>query len=1190
MKSHEDSTIKDILTSPDCSEFIEGLNSTRLNKKKKLSFVCIRRNEDVAGIKTGEDEVHLEKGKREKSEEEAEVMGTTKSDKQNGELQSRYKVKPSCMVVERGKLQKIVKAKVCVSGGTATNMRHIVGAKNSAERSAHHEKRQTGNNTKGTEKNINSAKRNGTCWSQKFGGRKHEIVFDKKNKTLTVQKKKKNSPTVQNKKNILAFQDKSQNNLAIQDKRRNGLAVQDKENINVVDHDGDRNWSKLPNGKNVSASNFLKKIKGENFQNTERIQRGEYLEERKIEKGKGKGNKGIIGKINFVNMQNEDLLGGENRSFSGVVYLSMDHDSAVETEHSEEMHTQNAEYNISRITKFGQKEKCIYFSKSEEDYVKLSSDDNSDDEGMLRIESDFFNERNSYLGSASREDAPRMNTPHIIRVKKFFLIFCNGCLVVFLGVSNNICGRMRNRVLRNFDSLTASYNAIAYVTIYLVLCIVYYKSRSITKEQWAYIYPCVSGFFKTRIKKENCAIINADMHKENHGSYPINVDVDSDKESDMDDDSYVGTESDANVRKGTLQPISASATRKKKIMKFVYIHKKRIYYPLLEKNESNVSGRKGENFLLRANEEKWSDTTRKSHILQGDFPHFHHRKSTCTHKANQRMEANMYEIPTSRKKRSRMVKFCHAGKSIVKGDASNEEDISNEEDTSNRGSTSNEGDISNEREVHPFDQQKIKDILENYKYGEEKRKNDIVDKYTNGEKVGGSVMDRWRNMGAYKYVLMIAVLDIISNTLYFVSQLAIPLTVLLLLNQLNFIFSIILSYIILKRKYNIHHAISVLIVIIGFLFFYIPYVYKENTEVTKRVLIKYYIDLNFHLNLSDALYSDRYNGGLFICNESLCSSPFGLFTSVFFCVFSILLTSFGGILREIFFFEYTEKKKAQSKANDPINRKENVKRYISHNAMDNMKKRSNHIYGIEEEKDVFLTNANVKRDNLGMKKKRIDDNHRIIKSDKSWEAVKAKVDHVDDEEVYWTSPRQISQVASKEEVKVKKSDWVRKQNEKRTGIDDRMSVILLSFNISLIQICLLPIIIYFQLLFNKNKDVSYFIFIKDSLKCFSGYTMENNENCRYAFTIYALYIIVNAVFNLSVSSFYSKYSSAECFLILKSSTPITLVVLYFYNFPFIADSDKYFSFYFLASIAIVFTGVGYFFYQNVVPRGATVKR
>ncbi|GAW81091.1 hypothetical protein, conserved [Plasmodium gonderi] len=888
---------------------------------------------------------------------------------------------------------------------------------------------------------------------------------------------------------------------------------------------------------------------------------------------------------------------------------------------NEKQKSNRKKYSNSKIEEVQGEDDSVYITQNDKDYVKFSNKNYTQEN--IDIHNNFFYDKNKKIRrTMPREEDNSSKQSTMSKMKKFFLIFFNGCLVVFLGVSNNICGRMRNRVLNNFDSLTASYNAIAYVIIYLVLCIIYSKSRSITKDHWLYIYPCLRKFFKK--KGESAEIGKIDLRKEDKHNYTVDV---KDEET---------------------------IKRKKKITKIFYIHKKRIYEPLLEGNMEHIE------------DECFSRSTRNSDPKNG---------SECiTGIISNSKKCDLNIIPnertnTNERKRIQVQEdenknICHncttiAGvanrgdkkrTNVYNGQNTNETRVNhhnerNNEEIDKSCSCNMNKDNFDEVEISSFSKQDIKDILENYKHYEPYE--DIFHcRETKVNKIFSNIKNKWTKLGAYKYIGIIAILDIISNTLYFVSQLAIPLTILLLLNQLNFIFSILLSFLILKRKYNIHHVLSVIIVIVGFLFFYIPYVYKENTIVTKQILVNYYMNSNFTINLNHTIFdNNNHFTTLYHSSETTdtIAPPLGIFASIFFCVFSILLTSFGGILREIFFSEYIKQREKHHNVLSIRKSKKKCTQICSANCIPRVGTQQGVFDEMETEVRMSSEETNRQMDKTDYPKVgNIDEYNSFDKqneTDKNGYTMNLEIPNVsykkeetDEEEAEEEGKGLQSGISTPErkgvsnkinstengvvffcpkfrkeggKMKVSKgADFstslalqnrvdpvdVEKGESKHevlritkggSNMSDRMSVILLSFNTSLIQICLLPIIIYFQLLFNKNKDVSYLLYIEDSLQCFLGHTMENNTNCKYSFRVYSLYIIVNAIFNLSVSSFYRNYSSAECFLILKSSTPLTLVILYFYDFPFILDSDKYFTIYFVISIIIVFTGVSYFFYQNI---------
>ncbi|KAI4838444.1 hypothetical protein MKS88_002923 [Plasmodium brasilianum] len=1155
------------------------------------------------------------------------------------------------------------------------------------------------------EKNIPFAEKNTAYSELKVEQRKKEIAYYKKKNRLHAQNKKIKADNINRNNCILKFTDY----------------------------------------KSVSFINFLKKIKREKIKAADKIINEEYFEKKEEKKQKKKednqkGNKKeIINDCNFSCTQNEDyILGDYHRN---TEKLSASKNRCVIDKYNASGGKHSKRKCKKAIMNNFEEHNCLGNGRTEQHYVELNSQDE------ISINYEYFEEESNKVRNISQKEEKKCfpkDSSTENKIKFFFLIFCNGCLVVILGVSNNICGRMRNRVLKNFDSLTASYNAIAYVTIYLILCIVYFKFGSIKKRHWSYIYPCINNFFlKKKKKKESECKSNQIKNR-------------SDKKKEK-EDNYLADSNDREVIKG-----------KKNFLKFFYIHKKRIYEPLLV-NEGNEQERRYHNSA-------WSDDENKCRIVNYDknpclsqhgsgskhqrkyekpivekrnsypsipcacpqnkgngkkmylrenaeenSPHYcnieknKNAKEHSPHYCNIEKNKNTKEhsphccnIEKNKNAKEHSPHYCNIEKNKNVKEHSphycKNKKNKNASKISNSYSISLKKDISDEEDMRYFNEQNIKGILENYKY-HEKGEDIISDKKAKRYKIILAIQNKWKCLGAFKYVVLLALLDIISNTLYFVSQLAIPLTILLLLNQLNFIFSIILSFLILKRKYNIHHAISVVIVLIGFFFFYFPFVYKWTiTNVTKQVLVSYFINLNFYINLNQNNWdSNLLDNSFYSCNSPLCAAPFSLFASVLFCIFSIFLTSFGGIVREIFFSEYIRereekgtkrKKEGKVKKNDEKEEKieekkkdkdkeDEIEREVNNRIEEDkrssrsrnalliffkkgrkstpetnscagfeLRKSKNKLCQIEDVKYASSLDRNEAKGIIEKKKKK--DNYMVCKehneimqnnkcimnienvcinrkkeyanldtnkdnsfinkeedtcnyannSNSNSSGLKSNIekesntkrflkdtdegDNDNDRTIHFrnVSPM-ISKGTKKEVVQIAvekdcsyKNNLSRKKEYKKG--EDKMSVLLLSFNVSLIQILLLPFIIYFQLLFNKNKEVSYYLYITDSLKCFSGYTMENNENCRYSFVVYFLYILVNALFNLSVSSFYSNYSSAECFLILKSSTPITLVVLYFFKFPFISDTDKYFSFYFLISIIIVFIGVGYFFYQTVL--------
>ncbi|SCM21318.1 conserved Plasmodium protein, unknown function [Plasmodium chabaudi adami] len=834
-----------------------------------------------------------------------------------------------------------------------------------------------------------------------------------------------------------------------------------------------------------------------------------------------------ICKCDLVDICNEHIsYYGENECMSNRWLLERDYTNEIyrPSKKNYELNIDNKHYRELKQAHCAHCENCkncesnaLKYSKQKEGimYIKIdnnffNSNKSSELEGSPYVKFDRYN-KNGKNASTSR-------------LNKFFFIFCNGCLVVFLGVSNNICGRMRNRILKNFDSLTASYNAIAYVIIYSFLCILCIKSKHIRKEHWLYIYPCLKNYFFKEIpsnkKKQNESI---EFLKNDEIGHERNY--------------LVEIKSNEKIKKT------------KKIMNFFHNNKKNtIHDDFSMENMNDYNSESSNPNLSQKHQNVFLRLVPKNgyNQMHDDFISDNNNSSSSDDEPNKYVEKKYAEKKYAEKKYESIInkgtncEKCPTCNSVIKMKKKTYKD--NKKDK-----------IYNKPEQCTFSKDEMKYLLQNEEYRKDgkniyKIDNENYLKKDENNNWYNIIKYQWANMGAYKYVVIVSILDIISNTLYFVSQLAIPLTILLLLNQLNFIFSIILSYLILKRKYNRHHGISVIIVLTGFLFFYVPYIYNDNTNfIQKKILTNYYINSNSfinpnHFNIFGSRKFDINNES----DDSLNFPPFGLISSIMLCVFSIVLTSYGGILREIFFCEYVKQRKERTKLMD--NQTDLEENYL-------------YVHGIKE------------LDQDGKRKKCKYCNN-------------TKRDELIEYELPQNNAQDINRMIDNRE-NAKYEYAAKNVRESRTL--KKMSVILLSFNIALIQILLLPIISYFQFLFNPSNNISYLLYIKDSLQCFAGNTTENNENCKFSLLIYFIYIIVNVLFNLSVSYFYSNYSSAECFLILKSSTPLTLVVLYFYDFPFISDSDKYFSVYFLISIFIVFTGVSYFFYQNIATEKEEIK-
>ncbi|SCO60220.1 conserved Plasmodium protein, unknown function [Plasmodium berghei] len=1012
--------------------------------------------------------------------------------------------------------------------------------------------------------------------------KKESLTFKRMNISENI--KKYIYPKNDEKKNALYFKqkiEKEQNNcIPSFDKKKKRKEKKIKEKNNQDNNDS---TLKSLNYRNDLFDNILRKIK---------IKKNKLKEKAINENYILKENRNILKNNKSHEIQTEAICLNDNTSYAicrcDLVNICNEHISyyeenqnmnnrwLLERRYSNEIHRsskKNRELSINskdyKESKQAQCETCENCKNN-----ALNNSKKKEDMMYINIDNNFFNSNKSN----ELEGAPYVkfdrysnNGKNISAsiLNKFFFIFCNGCLVVFLGVSNNICGRMRNRILKNFDSLTASYNAITYVIIYSFLCIVCIKSKNIRKEHWLYIYPCLKKYFFKEIapnkKKQNESI---ELLKNEEIGHERNY--------------LVEIKSNEKIK------------RAKKIMNFFHNNKKNILNNDFsmeninnynsESSNHNLSQKHQNVFLRFVPKNKYNQMYEYSINDNNSSSIDEENKSICKKKSYLLNESSVYskyhnspyENCTKNgnvTNKSAICERCHTCNSVIKKDEM-ENEMKEEAYKIYKDNKYRHGNkkykLYNETKQCTFSKDEMKHLLKN----EEHRKNKkyiygfdnikYLKKYKDNN-CYNIFKHQWTNMGAYKYVVIVSILDIISNTLYFVSQLAIPLTILLLLNQLNFIFSIILSYLILKRKYNRHHAISVIIVLTGFLFFYVPYIYNDNTNfIKKNILANYYINSNSFINLSQFnIFSFRNLETINAPSEPLNMSPFGLISSIMLCVVSIILTSYGGILREIFFCEYVKQRKNHITLMD--NQTCLDKSYL-------------YVHGIEE----LYHNRQINEFNFPVLYKKDEKNKKCNYCNRNKYYISPKNSR--DEIIECAIPSH-NIINEKEN---NKYEYITK-NIKEPRSLKKMSVILLSFNIALIQILLLPIISYFQFLFNPSNNISYLLYIKDSLRCFSGNTTENNENCKFSLLIYCVYIIVNVLFNLSVSYFYSNYSSAECFLILKSSTPLTLVVLYFYDFPFISDSDKYFSIYFIISIFIVFTGVSYFFYQNITPEKETIK-
>ncbi|VEV56500.1 conserved Plasmodium protein, unknown function [Plasmodium vinckei vinckei] len=937
--------------------------------------------------------------------------------------------------------------------------------------------------------------------------KKQYAYYPPKKESLTFKRmgigqniKKHTYPKNGEKKNFPYFKqkiEKEQNNfITCFDKKKKKKEKKIKENNNEKNSE-DNNDSSLKsiNYRNDLFDNILRKIKRKKnklkekainekytlIENKRILEQNESQEIQTDEAISVNNNRNhIICKCDLVNTCNENIsyYGKKSnrwlleRDYTNEIYKpsKKNHELNIDSKHYRELkqtHCENCKNCKSNTLKYSKQKDGIMYIKVDNNF--FNSNKSSELEGPPYVTFDRYNK--------DGENA----TPS--KLNKFFFIFCNGCLVVFLGVSNNICGRMRNRILKNFDSLTASYNAIAYVIIYSFLCMLFIKFKHIRKEHWLYIYPCLKNYFFKQV--------SPNKKKQNE-----NIELLKNEEIGHERNYLVEIKSNEKIKKA------------KKIMNFFHHNKKNtLHDDFISDNSSDESN--------KYDGKEYDKVINKS--------------------------ANCERCPT-----------CN---SVIKMEEKRYKDNKKHK-------------VYNTNEQCRFSKDEMKHLLQNEEY---KKSEKNMYKIDNGKYLKKSEHNnwynmltyQWSNMGAYKYVVIVSILDIVSNTLYFVSQLAIPLTILLLLNQLNFIFSIILSYLILKREYNRHHAISVIIVLTGFLFFYVPYIYNDNTNfLQKKILTNYYINSNSFINPNHFnIFGSRNLDIIDESDDSLNLPPFGLISSIMLCIFSIVLTSYGGILREIFFYEYVKQRKEQNKLMDNQTSLEETYLYAH---------------------DIKEMDQNGQANDLDFPVLYKKDG----KSKKCKYCNKKNKDELIEYRLPLNNTHNINRMIDEREDD--KYEYATK-NIKEPRVLKKMSVVLLSFNIALIQILLLPIISYFQFLFNPSNKISYLLYIKDSVQCFAGITTENNENCKFSLLIYVIYIIVNVLFNLSVSYFYSNYSSAECFLILKSSTPLTLVVLYFYDFPFISDSDKYFSVYFVISIFIVFTGVSYFFYQNIATEKEEIK-
>lgn len=789
-------------------------------------------------------------------------------------------------------------------------------------------------------------------------------------------------------------------------------------------------------------------------------------------------------------------------------------------------------------------------------------------------------------------DAPiNMNMATGLRKRLFTILFW-GLIVVVLAICNNILGRMRNQVLQNFDGLTASYNVIGYLFIYFILCIGCWKSKYIDRNQWTFIYPCLNICLKRKC---------ADNNKK--GSSRHNLYTNKNGQSDI---GINGMES------------GNTHTNQNQLFKLIVLSRKKendkTREPLLDQTCEGIC--KDDN----THHTSFQDLDESGNFIRKGYE----MKEKCQ---TDKKDLNIY---------------------ITKCSQENEND-SSEYVTSG---------MQNKEAVDRNEPRSEINFIEKKCFTERKMTVSHDSNLPSSEKINLTKKKR-PAFGGYVYIIMISIFDLIGNTLYFVSQFNIPLTVLLLLNQLNFIFSIFLSCVILSKRYNRLHFISVGIVFAGFLLFYIPYLHLHNLlrvttdrRMTMPLVTFLTFDDSFLFQGFYFFYEQRNFVHPFSWSSTSYMAPFSIRSSIILCTFSIFLTSLSGVIREYVYKEYARTRGFMLESDDEINsEKENEftkirenkrKRIVSRKSdnrdskekkkthtmfnptnsalLNSKKSKKNHLANelteakcVPGQKDHLFRNnlpdpsnkntrnlyhplvGNLNNEYSYTDTKENGNNVSFSKSDKKDAEGMREVSGEQYKECYYEKNKygenEATENCDEEMVNMScHSSLSERIDENRncyyidmseSNKNNKMSIVLVALNVTCMQLCCLPLIICFQSLLEKKEFTADMNYIRNSFKCFKGYTVDNNNSCKYALLVYIIYLIINSAFNLSVNWFLSVYSSTEVFLMLKSATPITLIILYFFNFPFIPASDKFYSFYFIISAAVIFSGVTYFFIQSI---------
>ncbi|VWU53210.1 conserved membrane protein, unknown function, partial [Hepatocystis sp. ex Piliocolobus tephrosceles] len=326
-----------------------------------------------------------------------------------------------------------------------------------------------------------------------------------------------------------------------------------------------------------------------------------------------------------------------------------------------------------------------------------------------------------------------------------------------------------NRVLKNFDSLTASYNAIAYVLIYLILCFLYYKLGSIKAGHWYYIYPCLRKLYKKDRKD-----YDSSNRKRKKKKLPLNNAM------------------QLNIRQNNKK-------NKNGTVKCINMHKKKVYDPLLENvysdvinessydcsNEDNTAWIKIEDmcenkYVARcANNHvaKYANkfATKNEHTLKDRNNEAVHM-CTSHQKPNEINKGELYES----KRFNDNGAYCIEDIKTLKNDLNikfSDKKWNNKSGDNHtyesKGRVTYEaktmGEISSNKML-PYNEYRIKYPSDDYEYNEYNIYMINKKQYEKRNKFQMSIKNKWESMGAYKYVIIIAIIDIVSNTFYFVSQ------------------------------------------------------------------------------------------------------------------------------------------------------------------------------------------------------------------------------------------------------------------------------------------------------------------------------------------------------------------------------------------------------------------------------------